>query len=345
RLAGRPDDARATLRAALKADPKGPWSSRLRAELAAVEVAAGRFDRAEALARGEAEALLDDGRKDRLAGVYRVFAGRLLEPDSPSARPDPEGAHALFEQGRNLAKGVGFRAELLMAMARASQAVPNPGRAIGEFRSYLNESPKGADRPAARFHLGEAQSAVGQPQQARLTWSDLARDLEKVDTKDAQALRARALFGIARTYGMPAPGDDTALNLGVAALRRLVASYPGDALAVRGAFEIGAAYLARGKSQEGLGEMSRFAAADDKGLNDEARKVRAGLVMAAQFQVGQILQGQEKFDEAIAARQSYLARFPNGPQSADAQRAVLATRLLIAQDLLRRGHPSEARRA
>ena len=43
--------------------------------------------------------------------------------------------------------------------------------------------------------------------------------------------------------------------------------------------------------------------------------------MAAQFQVGQILQGQEKFDEAIAAFKGYLAKYPNGPQSADAQRA------------------------
>ena len=38
------------------------------------------------------------------------------------------------------------------------------------------------------------------------------------------------------------------------------------------------------------------------------------------FLVGQILQGQGKFDEAIAAYKGYLAKYPNGPQSADAQR-------------------------
>ena len=67
--------------------------------------------------------------------------------------------------------------------------------------------------------------------------------------------------------------------------------------------------------------------------------------MAAQFQVGQILQGQEKFDEAIAAFKGYLAKFPNGPQSADAQRAVLDSQLLIADDLQRREKYAEARAA
>ena len=67
--------------------------------------------------------------------------------------------------------------------------------------------------------------------------------------------------------------------------------------------------------------------------------------MTATFQVGQILQGQEKFDEAIAAWKGYLAKFPNGPQSADAQRAILDTQLLIAADHLRREQYAEARAA
>ena len=345
RLDGRLDDARAVLLKAIAEAPGGRWAAKMRAELAAVEVAAGRFDRAESLARAEAETLLDDGRKDRLAGVFRAFGGRLLEPESPSVSPDPEGAHSLFEQGRTLAKGAALRAELLLAMGRASQKAGNHGRASGEFNAYLAEYPRGADRHAARFDLGESRMATGQPHQARPTWGDLARDLEKVDTTAAQDLRARALYGDARTYGMPAPGDDTNLNLGMAALRRLVEAYPTHPLAVRGAYEIGAAYLARGKSQEALRELSAFVGADGKGEGDEARKVRAELVMNAQYQVGQILQGQEKFAEAIAAWQAYVARFPNGPQSADAQRAVLDTRLLIAQDLLRRERFAEARKA
>src|SRR5262249_44145078 len=149
---------------------------------------------------------------------------------------------------------------------------------------------------------------------------------------------------IAKTYGIPAPGDDTSLNLGVAALKRLVEAYPSHLLAVRAGYEIGTSYLARGKSQEALDALKAFVASDGKGEAEEARKERAALVMAAQFQVGQILQGQGKFDEAIAAFQGYLAKFPNGPQSADAQRAILDTKLLIAQDLLNRKQYAEARK-
>ena len=65
--------------------------------------------------------------------------------------------------------------------------------------------------------------------------------------------------------------------------------------------------------------------------------------MTATFQFAQILQGQQKFAEAIAAWKGYLAKFPNGPQSADAQRAILDTQLLIAADHLSRGRYAEAR--
>ena len=53
--------------------------------------------------------------------------------------------------------------------------------------------------------------------------------------------------------------------------------------------------------------------------------------MTATFQYGQILQGQERFDEAIAAWKGYLANFPNGPQ-APMPSAILDTQLLIAAD-------------
>lgn len=223
RLEGKLDLARQALAAAIEAEPKGPWASKLRAELAAVEIAAKRFDAAEKLARAEAEGLLDDGRKDRLAGVYRSFAERLIRPESPITPPDPEGAHALLEQARTLAKGGTLRAELLLAMGRASQQAGNHGRAVAEFQAYVAEYGKtkkpGRELAEARFRLGEAQLASGQPLPARMTWTDLARDLKG---DDAKPYRPLALYQIARTYGIPNPGDDAQLNLGVASLRRFL---------------------------------------------------------------------------------------------------------------------------
>ena len=61
-----------------------------------------------------------------------------------------------------------------------------------------------------------------------MTWTDLgprpATEAAKRDrSKDLADLRARSLYQIARTYGIPNPPDDTQLNLGVAALRRFLA--------------------------------------------------------------------------------------------------------------------------
>src|SRR5262249_57986049 len=96
---------------------------------------------------------------------------------------------------------------------------------------------------------------------ARLTWADLDRDLAAGKgplSKADESFRAQALFGVARTYGVPAPPDDTSMNLGVAALRRFLAEYPAHPLAVQAAYEIGASYLARGKGQEALEALKSF---------------------------------------------------------------------------------------
>src|SRR5262249_14217405 len=144
----------------------------------------------------------------------------------------------------------------------------------------------------------------------------------------------------------PQPPDDTSLNLGVAALRRFLAYAPGHPWAVKAAYEIGEAYLARGKSQEALAAFEDFLKeAGFRAESDEAKRDRAERTMTATFQVARILQGQEKFAEAIAAWKGYLAKFPNGPQSADAQRAILDTQLMSAADQLRREQYNEARAA
>ncbi len=332
RLGDKKDEARALLEATLKESPEGQWTAKLKGELVAIHLAAGRYADAEKIARSEAERLLEGDRKDRLAGVYREFARRLLDPADPTMPADPAGAYVLLEQARGLAKGEELRASLLLEMGKASQEMGNPAQAIENYQQYLKEYLQGADREAARFALGEAQLATGQPLPARLTWSDLARDLEKQDTKAAQELRGRALFQISRTYGVPTPGDDTSLNLGIASLRRLLEAYPDHPLAVRAAYDIAEANLARGRDEAALEALRAFLVGKGyKASTDEARTMEAQLLMAAQFMVGHVLQGQEKFAEAIEAWRTYLSKYPNGAQSAEAQRAIVDTRLLIAQ--------------
>ncbi|WZP00456.1 MG2 domain-containing protein [Isosphaeraceae bacterium EP7] len=346
RLGGKKAEARGTLTKAIEGAPKGPWAAKLRFELATLEVAEGKFAAAEALAREEAQGLLAGDRKDRLAVVYENFAKTLLKPDDPITPADPESAYALLDQARQLARGDALRARLLLAKARASRQANNLPRAIADFQAYVSAKPAGADAAEARFELADAQLNAGQPLQARLAWADLARDLAGKTEAPLVELRARALLGIARTHGIPAPADDTQLNLGVAALRRFLAAAPAHPKAVRAAYDIGASYLSRGKTQEAYTAFLAFLKGDGyKAESDEARRELAALTPTATFQVGQVLQQQGKFADAIEAWKGYLAKFPDGPQSADAQRLILDTQLAIADDLARREAYDKARAA
>ncbi|QEH33600.1 Outer membrane protein assembly factor BamD [Aquisphaera giovannonii] len=350
RLAGRRKEAIETLQSAMKASPGGSWVPKIRYELAGLEMAAGNLAAAEELSRNEAIRLLADDRKDRLAEVYHAHARHLLQPDDPILQPDPNGAWELLNQARDLAKSPTLRAQLLFSMGKASQQAGNDPRAIENFQAYLREYPGGADRFAAKYRLGEVQRHTNALLPARLTWTDLAREIEKLPpqqrTRDADSIRADALAGIPSTYGIPTPQDDANLSLGVAALRRCLAAYPSHRGAVRAAYEVGASYLARGKSDAALEAFRQFLKGDEFRVeSDEARRDQAELLMTATFQSAQILQGQQKYAEAIAGWRGYLGKFPNGPQSADAQRAILDTELLVAADHLARERYAEARAA
>ncbi len=300
RLAGQLDEAKADLKRSLKASPDGPWAAKVRGELAAVHLAAGEFSEAEALARAQAEELLANDRKDSLAGIYRSLARRLIEPPEPVVSPDPEAAHALLEQARMLAQGPAVRAELLLAMAEASQKAGNHQRAITEFQKYLDEhgtvdpAPDGVDpagRDQARFGLAESQLAAGQALPARLTWESLGRD--EAAKERSPDLHARALYQIAKTYNVPEPPDPQSLELGVGALRRFLDAYPSHRQSVRAAFEIGLSYLNRGRSQDALEAFRDFLAG--KGFEaegDDATRERAELSQEVAFRVGTILLAQ-----------------------------------------------------
>ena len=62
------------------------------------------------------------------------------------------------------------------------------------------------------------------------------------------------------THRIPNPPDDAQLELGVAALRRFLAAYPAHAWAVKASYQIGASYLARGKSDQAIAALNAFLA-------------------------------------------------------------------------------------
>ncbi len=348
RLAGDGAAAREALDEARKASPGGRWTARIDYEEAALNLAAGRLDAAEEQARKVAGRLLASDRKDRLAEVYRGFALKLLEPGDPVIPADPAAARELLDQARDLARSPDLRARLRETMSRASLASGAPLQAVQDCRAYLNDFPNGPDRFVVEARLGEALRAAGRPDEARRTWTDLVAEIQSRKPADQTpplvTIRATALYEIATTFGIPTPNDDGNLALGVAALKRFLEAAPTHPKAVRACYSIGAAYLHRGKATEAYNAFERFLREEGFRIEtDEARRDWSELSMDASFQVARILQGQQRFVAAIAAWRGYLTRFPNGPQGADAQRAILDTELMIAADHLTRHHYVEAR--
>ena len=184
RLAGQKDAARATLGCASAENPAGPGSPRSGSSWRASSWPRATCAAAEELARTEAIRLLADDRKDRLAEVYHAFARRLLEPDDPVIQPDPNGAWELLNQARDLAKGPALRGA---APLRDGPGQPaggqRPQRPSSTSRPTSRSIPRGPIGSAARFHLGEAQRQAGQLLPARLTWTDLARDIERLQAR------------------------------------------------------------------------------------------------------------------------------------------------------------------
>jgi TolA-binding protein len=350
RLGGQTEAALGTLTAALEANPDGRWASKIRIELAGIEQLAGNLPAAEKLTREEATRLLSGPRKDQLATIYRDFAQSLLQPSDPQAKPDAGAARELLGQARDLAESPELRAKLLFEMARAALAVPDIPGAIQLLESHLREYPQSPDRFAVRYWLAEGNHRAKQEIAARLAWSDLASDLERMRpadrTADLAAIHADALFGIATTHGIPNPADDRGLNLGIAALRRFLTAFPANDRSVRAAYSIGASYLSRQRAGDALEAFNRFVAGDGFRVETEAaRRDWAELVMTSSFQIAQIERAQANYAEAIAAWKAYLTRYPNGPQTADAQQEILSTELLIATDHLNRARHPEARAA
>lgn len=378
RSAGRLDDASKLLVAAVEAAPSGPWAAKIRASLAALHLAQGRPAEAEALARREVIAFLAPERKDRLAGIYRDFARSLLVPNDPFGHPDAEAAHALLLQARSLAKGDKLRASLLAEAAQASRKAKNWNRAIKEYQDYLKDHPKGEDRDAVRFALAEAESNAGKRVEARVGWSDLARDLAARTDPPSRALRTQALYHAARTYGaapvpvnpgasrggfqsvaptrgasepvpetlpeMPPAADAASLSLQIAALRRVIEAEPGHPLAVKAAFEIGRVSKALGKSQQALDAFREFV--DGKSIkpdSEAAKRLQEELTAKAMLEIADVLKSQRKFDEAIETLNVFLNKNANGPGSVLGRLGILDARLAKADALFAAGKFDDAR--
>ena len=137
------------------------------------------------------------------------------------------------------------------------------------------------------------------------------------------------------------------LDPAIKVCREFLAACPEGSRAVRAAWMIAEASQSAGRAEDAIQAYRDFIAgkgfrlpAGEGGQNFEAEIGAApatqlsNLKMRALFRIGAILGQQKKREEAIATWQSYVKDYPNGPQWADSQNAIIEAEFQMGMDAL-----------
>ncbi|MDP2898974.1 MAG: tetratricopeptide repeat protein, partial [bacterium] len=237
------DGCLSTLDELMKAYPKGKWFLKARFRQAAAYLSKKDYAAAERIFEDEAERLMSGQRKDRIASVYVKFAEEAMSPADKLVKPDYDKAYRLLKKALELQVGKGTRDEVSFKAARCMELSEKWNEAVNEYQSYLNEFGKdGKHKDEARYNLGWCQLKVGHQEESRRVWRDLMQEFAKTEkpslSGEQRNLWAKAAFDIAKTYGLPSPGNAHYLDLGVTALQDFLKQFPEDENAPQAAFDI-----------------------------------------------------------------------------------------------------------
>lgn len=127
--------------------------------------------------------------------------------------------------------------QIELRIARCRHELNELPAAIDAYRKFVSAYGSEADSKQrtnpleieARYRLGLALLAAGQPAEARKTWQDLLDGAAFRLTESD--LLAQAQFKLSRTYGIPNPATDGDLELGIAALEAFLKGNPKHRLA------------------------------------------------------------------------------------------------------------------
>ena len=158
---------------------------------------------------------------------------------------------------------------------------------------------------------------------------------------------------IGNTGGLPAENvnlfalRDGDLDAAMKTCRDYLAAYPQGSRAVRAAWMIAEGYESAGRADDAITAYRDFIAGKGFGLpegeaaqkfDEEIRAAPAthlaNLRMRAVFRVGAILGRQKKHAEAISTWQGYVKDYPNGPQWAESQNAIINAEFQMGMDAL-----------
>ncbi len=329
--------------------PKSDWLSRSRFGRAEVFQRKRDYQKAGEIYQAEAQRLLSDGRRDELTGIYLEFAKRYFEgvpvagPTSEK-KPDYQLALTYYQESLKLRPSLKLRQEIELKIARCHQELGQFDQAIAAYEKFLKDyaSPKTDDRlnaPAdleieARYRLGKTQLAQGHSADARKTWQDFLRSpLAKKADKDRIA---QITYELAHTFGVPSPGSESAMELGVAALERFLKEFPQHKLAAKAQLEIAQSYIAFRRFDRAIDRLKQLI---KQGSTDDEESI-AG----ARRLLGESYFAQKKFTEAIAAWREFLDEHPSHPTWSAVQRQVIDAEFQRAEEAREAKNYAEARK-
>jgi len=312
--------------------PKSEWARKAQFRKAQCLAALKRWDKAQELAGGQVRYLVSNDRKIELAETYLKYAETNFRPADPDKKPDYEKARVFYEKALDLGITGNRAEEIRYRIGVCHFELGQFDQAVARLETFTKDHPKSQWAAPALFQLGLARASKGETVRARIHFRDLIADYP--DTTQS----AQALYEIARkTYGTPNPPSDEALELGVKTLREFVAKYPDHPCAPRADLEIGLSYQNRGRADQAVAELRRFIEKKAKSSED--------LLPGAKIQLGHILRGQKKFQEAIETWSAYLKAHPTHKEWDNVQREIIATHFEIALDWLRLKKYEEAQKA
>jgi len=312
--------------------PKSEWARRARFGKALALARKGDFRSAELIYRAEAEYLLSDERRQEIADIYLEFADRYFDPPEEEQKPNYQKALEFYGKALDVGPKADKRAQVELLVAQCLQNLGKHAEAAKGYQRFVEEH---ADSPLdieARFRLGQCLLTEGNQREARRTWEDL---LDKYPDSQQERI-AEAAFELCRTWSIPEPQSDEQLSLGVAALEAFVERFPDHKLASQAFLEIARSFMHRGRYEEATAALKR--------LLGNRRYAEREEIPDARDLLGRCYLLQEKYAEALAAWQEYLAKHPTHKQWSEVQRQIITTEYVMGTQRKEAKDYAEARR-
>jgi tetratricopeptide (TPR) repeat protein len=342
---GQDEAALALLRSIERDHPESDWVHKAHFRQAEILRARRDFEGAERMYEEALARLRSNERQGELGDIYLEFADGLSTP-SKIARPD-EGdldyrrAAELYRKVLELDTPRDRQDKATFRVAWCLEKLGDAGGAVRAYGAYLDKFAAERQHPLpaeflcgtrvweARLQLGINEQANGQAAGARRTLEDLCADLGEflkgadLDDERREALtdmHGQARYRVAWTYG----SDRNSSLLAITNIKGFLTDFPTHDWATRAAFELPTKYQLIGFWEEALDGYRAVAERPRPGqATTEVLEEHARLTTLALYSRGAVLQGQERFDEAVSDYAEYTRRYPSGPNWSDCQRGIV----------------------